>query len=148
MKTLGWVHQQSQWAANGLLFSRVQGRGGNGVHVGGRYARRGGYTCSYQMNLPGIVAGKNRALVIKMVRRSRIKAEAFGHLFIMAALVLRFFSGREVHWGGAIIAAVGAGGVARHVGSRWGYLGSGQVGPIWAAREVGMGSYLVVEFHT
>jgi hypothetical protein len=100
------------------------------------------------MNLPGIVAGQNRALVIKMVYRSRIKAEAFGYLFIMAALVLPFFSGREVHWGGAIIAAVSAAGVAHHVGSRLGYLGSGEVGLIWVAREVGMGSYLVVKLYT
>jgi hypothetical protein len=142
MKTPGWVHQQSQRAADGLLFSRVRGGGGNRVHV------RGGYTRSCQANLPGIVAGQNGALVLKIVRRSTIKAEAFGHPFITAALVLRFFGGGEVHWGGALIAAVGAGGVARRAGSGWGCLGGGQVGIIGVAREVGMGSDSVVEFYT
>jgi hypothetical protein len=46
----------------------------------------------------------------------------------MAALVLQFFGGGDVHWGGAIIAAVSAGGVAHCVGSRWGCLGGGWVG--------------------
>jgi hypothetical protein len=142
MKTPGWVHQQSQWAADGLLFSRVQGGGGNGVHVGG------GYTRGCQTNLPGIVAGQNGALVLKMVRRSAIKAEAFGYPFVMAALVLRFFGGGEVHWGGAVIAAVSAGRVARHAWSGRGCLGGGRVGIIGVAREVGMRSDSVVEFHT
>jgi hypothetical protein len=83
-----------------------------------------------------------------MVRRSAIKAEAFGHPFITAALVLRFFGGGEVHWGGAVIATVGAGGVARRVGSGRGCLGHGRVGIIGVAREVGVGSDSVVEFHT
>jgi hypothetical protein len=83
-----------------------------------------------------------------MVRRSTIKAEAFGHPFVTAALVLQFFGSGEVHWGGAIIAAVGAGGVARHVGSGQGCLGGGRVGIIGAVREVGVGSDSVVEFHT
>jgi hypothetical protein len=142
MKTPGWVHQQSQQATDGLLFSRVRGGRGNGVHIGG------GYTRSCQTNLPGIVAGQNRALVLKMVRRSTIKAEAFGHPFVMAALVLRFSGSGEVHWGRAVIAAVGAGGVACRVGSGRGCLGCGWVGIIGAAREVGVGSDLVVEFHT
>jgi hypothetical protein len=77
-----------------------------------------------------------------------MKAEAFGYPFIMAALVLRFFGGGEVHWGRAVIAAVSAGGVARHAGSGWGCLGGGRVGSIGAAREVGVGSDSVVEFHT
>jgi hypothetical protein len=142
MKMPGWVHQQSQRAADGLLFSRVQSRGGNRVHVGGGYA----HGC--QTNLPGIVASQNGALVLKMVCQSTIKAEAFGHPFIMAALVLRFFGGGEVHWCRAIIAAVGAGGVARCVGSGWGCLGGSRVGIIATAREIGMGSDSVVEFHT
>jgi hypothetical protein len=66
----------------------------------------------------------------------------------MAALVLRFFGSGEVHWGGAIIAAVSAGGVARRAGSGRGCLGGGRVGIIGAAREVGVGSDSVVEFHT
>jgi hypothetical protein len=142
MKTPGWVHQQSQRAADGLLFSRVRGGGGNGVHVGG------GYACGCQTNLPGIVTGQNGALVLKMVRRSTIKAEAFGHLFVTAALVVRFLGSGEVHRCMAIIATVGPGGVARRVGGGRGCLGGGQVGIIGAAREVGMGSDLVIEFHT
>jgi hypothetical protein len=66
----------------------------------------------------------------------------------MAALVLQIFGSGEVHWGGAIIAAVSAGGVTRRAGSRWGCLGGGQVGIIGVVREVGMGSDLVVKFHT
>jgi hypothetical protein len=100
------------------------------------------------MNLLGIVASQNGALVLKMVHQSTIKAEAFGHPFVMVALVLRFFGGREVHWGRAVIATVSAGGVAYRVGSRWGCLGGSRVGIIGAAREVGMGSDLVVKFHT
>jgi hypothetical protein len=142
MKTPGWVHQQSQHVADGLVFSRVRGGGGNGVHVGGRYVR------GCQTNLPGIVAGQNGALVLKMVRRSTIKAEAFGHPFVMAALVLRCFGGGEVYWGRAVIAAVSAGGVARHAGSRWGCFGGGQLGIIGVGREVGVGLDSVVKFHT
>jgi hypothetical protein len=82
-----------------------------------------------------------------MVHRSTIKAEAFGHPFIMAALVLRFFGGGKVHWGGAIIATLGAGGVAHCVGSGWGCLGSGRVGIIRAAREGGMGLDPVVKVY-
>jgi hypothetical protein len=48
------------------------------------------------MNLPGIVAGQNRALVLKIVRQSTIKAEAFGYPVVMVALVLRFFGSGEV----------------------------------------------------
>jgi hypothetical protein len=66
----------------------------------------------------------------------------------MVVLVLRFFGSRKVHWGGAIIATVGAGGVARHEGSRWGCLGGGRVGIIRAASEGSMGSDSVVRFHT
>jgi hypothetical protein len=141
MKTPGWVHQQSQRAADGLLFSRVRGGGGNGVHVGGGYAR------SCQTNLPGIIAGQNGTLVLKMVRRSTVKAEAFGHPFVTAALVLRFFGSGEVHWCGAVIAAVGAGGMARRAGSGRSCFGGGRVGIIRAVREVGVGSDSVVEFH-
>jgi hypothetical protein len=83
-----------------------------------------------------------------MVRRSTIKAEAFGHPFVIMALVLRFFGGGEVHWCGAVIATVSASRVARHAGSGWSCLGSGQVGIIGVAREVGMGSDSVIEFHT
>jgi hypothetical protein len=108
----------------------------------------GGYAHGCQMNLPGIVTSQNGALILKMVCRSTIKAEAFGYLFIMAALVLRCFGGREVYWGGAIIAAVGASGVAHHVGSRWSCLGGSRVGIIGVVRENGMGSDSVVEFHT
>jgi hypothetical protein len=141
MKTPGWVHQQSQRAADRLLFSRVRGGGGNGVHV------RGGYARGYQTNLPGIVAGQNGALVLKMVRRSTVKAEAFGHSFVMAVLVLRFFGSGEVHWCRAIITAVGTGGVARRVRSGQSCFGSGRVGIIRAVREVGVGSDSVIKFH-
>jgi hypothetical protein len=102
MKTPGWVHQQSQQAADGLLFSQVRGGGGDGVQV------RSGYACGCQTNLPGIVARQNGPLVLKMVRQSTIKAEAFCHPCIMAALVLRCFDGRKVHWGRTIISTVGA----------------------------------------
>jgi hypothetical protein len=83
-----------------------------------------------------------------MVCQSRIEAEAFGYPFVMAALVLPFFGGREVHQHGAIISAVGASGVAHCVGGRGGCLGGGWVGIIGVVREVGMGSDLVVKFHT
>jgi hypothetical protein len=66
----------------------------------------------------------------------------------MVAFVLRFFSGREVHWGSAIIAAVSTGGVARCAGAGWGYLSGSWVGIMGVAREVSMGSDSVVEFHT
>jgi hypothetical protein len=66
----------------------------------------------------------------------------------MVALVLQCFGSGKVHWGGAIIAAVSASGVACHVGSRQGCLGGSRVGIIMAAREVGMASDSVVEFHT
>jgi hypothetical protein len=128
MKTPGWVHEQSQLAADWLLFSRVRGGAGNGVQVGGRYAR------GWQTKLPGIVASQNGALVLKMVRQSTIKAEAFGHPFVTAALVLRLFGSGKVHWGGAVIAAVSAGGVARRAGSGWGFLRGGWVG-IMGRRE-------------
>jgi hypothetical protein len=70
------------------------------------------------MNLLGIVAGQNGALVLKIVCQSTIKAEAFGYLFVIVALVLQFFGSREVYQGGAIIATVSAGGVAYCVGGR------------------------------
>jgi hypothetical protein len=82
-----------------------------------------------------------------MVRRSTIKAEAFRYPFITAVLVLRFFSGRKVHWGGTVITTVSAGGVIRRVGSRWGCLGSRWVGIIGAAREGSIGSDSVVELY-
>jgi hypothetical protein len=99
------------------------------------------------MDLPGIVTVQNRALVLKMVCQSTMKAEAFGYPFIMAALVLQFFGSGEVYQGRAIIAAVGAGGVAHHVGGRRGCLGGGQVGIVRVVREVGMGLDSVIEFH-
>jgi hypothetical protein len=70
------------------------------------------------MNLLGIVTGQNGALVLKMVCQSTIKAEAFGYLFIMVALVLRFFGGGEVYQYTAIIATIGTGRVAHHAGGR------------------------------
>jgi hypothetical protein len=100
------------------------------------------------MNLLGIVAGQNGALVLKMVRRSTIKVEAFGYLFIMVALVLQFFGHGKVHWGRTIITTISAGGVAHHVGNRWGCLGSRQVGIIRAVREGSVGLDSVVEFHS
>jgi hypothetical protein len=141
MKTPGWVHQQSQWAADGLLFSQVRGGGGNGVQV------RSGYARGCQTNLPGIVAGQNGGLVLKMVHRSTVKAEAFCHPFIMAVLVLRFFGSGKVHWGGAIITIVSASGVTHGVGSGRGCLSGGRVGINRAARVGGVGSDSVIEFH-
>jgi hypothetical protein len=55
------------------------------------------------MNLLGIIGSQNRAFIIKMVRQSTIKAEDFGHPFIMVVLVLRIFGGRKVHWGMTVI---------------------------------------------
>jgi hypothetical protein len=118
MKMPGWVNQQSQWATDGLLFSRVRGGGGNGVHVRSRYA------CGCQTNLLGIVAGQNGVLVLKMFPLSTIKAEAFGHPFVMAALVLRSFGAGNIHWGRTVITTVSAGTVPQCVGSKCACLGS------------------------
>jgi hypothetical protein len=100
------------------------------------------------MNLPGIATGHNVALVIKMVHQSTTKVEAFCHLFIMVALVLRFFGAREVHWGTVIITTVATSGVTQNTGSGWSYLGGGWVGLIGAARKGSMGSDLVVKFYS
>jgi hypothetical protein len=99
------------------------------------------------MNLLGVVASQNRALDLKIVYRSRIKAEAFGHPFIMLALVLQFFGSGKVHWGVTIISTVGAGRVTRCVGSRWGCLGGRWVGIVAATTEGSIGWDAIVEFH-
>jgi hypothetical protein len=99
------------------------------------------------MNLPGIVAGQNGVLVLKIVRQSTIKAEAFGYPFIMVVLVLQPFGSRKVYWGRAIIATVCTSVVAHCVGSRWGCLGGSQVGIIRAVREGSIGLDLVVTFY-
>jgi hypothetical protein len=70
-----------------------------------------GYAHSCQMNLPGIVAGQNMALVINMVCQSTIIAEAFGYPFGMVVLVLQFCGSGKVHWYRAITTTIGAGGL-------------------------------------
>jgi hypothetical protein len=99
------------------------------------------------MNLLGIVASQNRVLVLKVVRQSTIKAEAFGDLFIMAALVLRSFGSRKVHWDSTIISTVGTSGVTQCAGSRWGCISGRHMGIIVLVGEGGTGSDSVVEFH-
>jgi hypothetical protein len=46
------------------------------------------YAHGCETNLLGIITGQDGVLILKMVRQATIKAEAFGHLFIMVALVL------------------------------------------------------------
>jgi hypothetical protein len=99
------------------------------------------------MNLLGVIASQNRALVLKVVRQSTIKAEAFGNLFIIAALVLQSFGSRKVHWGSTILSTVAASGVTQCAGSRWGCISGRHMGIIALVGEGGTGSDSVVEFH-
>jgi hypothetical protein len=52
-----------------------------------------------------------------MIRRSTILAQSFRHPVIIAAVVLRFFRGREVHRCRAIITTISTGGVAGSLGA-------------------------------